>query len=88
MITGIKQYNRSDQFEQVTIIKKVNIYFDEKITSRTVFLADDSRKTLRFMMLGESEFGTGASEVMEMLKGKMNVAGLEWLTYIQGGFIF
>ena len=73
MITGIKQYNRSDQFEQVTIIKKVNIYFDEKITSRTVFFADDSRKTLSFMMPGESEFGTDAFEVMEKLKGEMNV---------------
>ena len=73
MITGIKQYNRSDQFEQVVIIKKANIYFDGKITSRTVFFADDSRKALSFMMPGESKFGTGFSEVIKMLKGEMNV---------------
>ncbi len=73
MITGIKQYNRSDQFEQVVIIKKANIYFDGKITSRTVFFTDDSRKALSFMMPGESKFGTGFSEVIKMLKGEMNV---------------
>ena len=73
MITGIKQYNRPAYFENVMIIKTANIYFDGKITSRTVFFADDSRKTLSLMMPGESKFGTGFSEVIKMLKGEMNV---------------
>ncbi len=63
----------SDQFENVTIIKKANIYFDGKVTSRTVLFADGTRKTLGFMMPGEYEFSTGVSEVMEVLNGEMNV---------------
>jgi purine/pyrimidine-nucleoside phosphorylase len=63
----------SDQFENVTIVKKANVYFDGKVTSRTVLFADGTRKTLGFMMPGEYEFSTGAREVMEMLNGELDV---------------
>jgi purine/pyrimidine-nucleoside phosphorylase len=63
----------SDRLENVTIIKKANVYFDGKVTSRTVLFADGTRKTLGFMMAGEYEFSTGVAEVMEMLNGAMNV---------------
>lgn len=48
----------SDQFENVTVIKKANVYFDGKVTSRTVLFPDGSRKTLGFMLPGEYEFNT------------------------------
>jgi len=69
----MEKSNMSDKFENVTIIKKANVYFDGKVTSRTVFFADGTRKTLGFMMPGEYEFSTGASEVMEILNGEMDV---------------
>jgi uncharacterized protein YaiE (UPF0345 family) len=43
-----------DKFENVTIIKKANIYFDGKVTSRNVFFADGTRKTLGFMLPGST----------------------------------
>ena len=63
----------SDSFENVTIVKKANVYFKGKVTSRTVLFADGTRKTLGIMMPGEYEFGTGSREVMEMLSGEMKV---------------
>lgn len=62
-----------EQFKQVSVVKKANIYFDGKVTSRTVVFADGSKKTLGIMLPGEYEFGTGAAELMEMLAGKMEV---------------
>jgi purine/pyrimidine-nucleoside phosphorylase len=63
----------SDQFENVTVIKKANVYFDGKVTSRNVYFQDGSRKTLGFMLPGEYEFSTAAPEFMEMLQGEMDV---------------
>lgn len=62
-----------EQFENVTLVKKANIYFDGKVTSRTVKFSDGTHKTLGIMMPGEYEFGTDAAEVMEILQGKMDV---------------
>jgi uncharacterized protein YaiE (UPF0345 family) len=62
-----------DKFENVTIQKKANIYFDGKVTSRTILFSDGSRKTLGFMLPGEYGFSTGVGEVMELLNGWMEV---------------
>ena len=77
----------SDRFDNVTIVKKANVYFDGKVTSRTVLFPDGTRKTLGFMMPGEYEFGTGARELMEMLNGEMDVllpGQSEWQTFEAG----
>jgi purine/pyrimidine-nucleoside phosphorylase len=63
----------ADKFENVTIIKKANIYFDGKVTSRTVLFPDGTRKTLGFMLPGEYEFNTGARELMELLNGTLEI---------------
>jgi purine/pyrimidine-nucleoside phosphorylase len=62
-----------DRYENVTIIKKANVYFDGRVTSRTVVFGDGSRKTLGIMMPGDYEFSTGAAELMEVLNGDMRV---------------
>ena len=62
-----------EKFEEITIVKKANIYFDGKVTSRTVFLADGSRKTLGIMLPGDYEFSTAAAEVIEILGGELEV---------------
>jgi uncharacterized protein YaiE (UPF0345 family) len=36
----------STQFDNVTVLKKGNVYFDGKCVSHTVLLADGSKKTL------------------------------------------
>ena len=40
----------------VTVIKRANVYFGGKVTSRTVILENNEKKTLGFMQPGEYEF--------------------------------
>ncbi|MCR8843997.1 pyrimidine/purine nucleoside phosphorylase [Paenibacillus sp. SC116] len=61
------------QFEQVTVVKAANIYFDGKVTSRTVLFGDGTKKTLGIMMPGEYEFGTDVEELMEITSGRLDV---------------
>ncbi|GFN32101.1 pyrimidine/purine nucleoside phosphorylase [Paenibacillus xylaniclasticus] len=74
------------QFEGVSVVKKANVYFDGKVTSRAVIFADGTKKTLGIMMPGEYEFGTDAKEIMEIQAGDLKVllpGESEWL-HIQG----
>ena len=61
------------QFEKVTVVKAANIYFDGKVTSRTVLFADGRKKTLGIMLPGDYEFGADQKETMEILTGKLDV---------------
>lgn len=61
------------QFDQVSVVTKANIYFDGKVTSRTVLFPDGTKKTLGIMMPGQYEFGTDAKEVMEIQAGELKV---------------
>lgn len=75
------------ELKNVTIVKKANIYFDGNVTSRTVLLADGTKKTLGIMMPGDYEFGTDAAEIMELLAGRMDVllpGETEWKTFGEG----
>ena len=75
------------QFENVTVVKKANVYFDGRVTSRTVLFPDGSRKTLGVMLPGEYEFGTDAPEVMEVLAGSMKVlipGAVGWQVFTAG----
>ena len=78
-----------DIFENVSITKKANVYFDGQVTSRTVSFQDGSKKTLGIMLPGEYEFNTDAKELMEITSGQMEVLlpGGEWQS-IQGGESF
>lgn len=74
-------------FKNVTIVRKANVYFDGKVTSRTVMFPDGTRKTLGIMFPGEYEFGTAEKEIMEILAGDLdvmlpNAAG--WVTFEEG----
>lgn len=79
--------NIMDQFEKVTVIKKANVYFDGKVTSRTVLFADGTKKTLGILLPGEYEFGTADKEIMEVLGGEIKtlLPGKDtWETYKEG----
>ena len=60
-------------FNGVNIIKKANIYFDGKVTSRSIELEDGAQKSLGIMQEGEYRFNTAAAEVMEILSGDIEV---------------
>ncbi len=76
-----------EDFKNVTVVKKANVYFDGKVTSRTVLFADGSKKTLGILLPGEYEFGTADKEIMEVLAGEIKtlLPGKEsWESYPAG----
>ena len=74
-------------FDNVSVVKAANIYFDGQVTSRVVMFADGSKKTLGIMMPGEYEFGTDTNELMEIQVGEMEVllpGADDWQTFAAG----
>ncbi len=61
------------QFKNVTVDKKASVYFDGKVSSRTVRFDDGSHKTLGIMLPGEYTFGTADKEIMEIMSGEMDI---------------
>lgn len=75
------------QFDQVSVVKKANIYFDGKCVSHTVLFPDGSRKTVGVIFPSTLTFTTGAPEVMELNAGhcRVRLQGQdEWKTYAGG----
>lgn len=78
------------EFNNVSITREANVYFDGNVTSRTVTFTDGTSKTLGIMMPGEYTFGTAKAEVMEIMAGELTYridGSDEWLT-INGGESF
>ena len=78
------------EFKNVTVMKEASVYFDGKVTSRTVLFEDGSRKTLGIMLPGDYEFGTEDKEIMEITSGDLDVLISDeegWKT-IKGGEAF
>lgn len=61
------------QFDNVSVIKKANVYFDGKCISHTVLLADGTQKSVGVILPATLTFTTGAPEVMELLGGRARV---------------
>ncbi|EKO15552.1 pyrimidine/purine nucleoside phosphorylase [Leptospira kirschneri] len=78
------------QFENVTVLKKANVYYDGKATSRSILFQDGSKKTLGILMPGQYDFGTDEKEIMEILDGELLVKlpGQEVWKEIKGGQSF
>ncbi|MGM0216252.1 pyrimidine/purine nucleoside phosphorylase [Enterococcus sp. AZ109] len=73
--------------KNVDAVKKANIYFDGKVTSRTLIQADGSKITLGFMLAGDYIFGTNEEELMTVLQGEMAVLlpnETKWKTITEG----
>ncbi|PHQ65378.1 MAG: hypothetical protein COB99_04355 [Sulfurimonas sp.] len=70
------------KLENVSVVKEANIYYDGKVTSRTVELADGSIVSLGIMLPGNYTFGTNEAEIMEMLSGDLEIKlpNEEWKT--------
>lgn len=75
------------QFDQVSVVKKSNVYFDGKCVSHSVLFADGTRKTLGVIFPSLLTFNTGDPEVMEVVSGSCRVrldGETEWKHYTAG----
>jgi uncharacterized protein YaiE (UPF0345 family) len=75
------------QFDQVSVVKKANVYFDGKCVSHTVLFPDGSRKTVGVIFPATLTFNTGAPEVMEVTGGRCRVrlpGQSDWKDYAAG----
>jgi uncharacterized protein YaiE (UPF0345 family) len=61
------------EFSNVTAVAKANIYFDGRVVSHSIILADGSRKTLGLIYPGSFHFNTKAAERMEIIAGTCRV---------------
>ena len=75
------------QFDNVSVVKQANVYFDGKCVSHTVILADGTRKTVGVVLPSSLTFNTGAPEIMECVGGTCRVrlkGESEWASYSSG----
>jgi uncharacterized protein YaiE (UPF0345 family) len=56
-----------------TIQKEANIYYDGKVTSRTITLENGDVQSLGIMLPGEYTFTTQKAEKMEMMSGDLEI---------------
>jgi len=61
------------EFNNVTVQKEANIYFEGKVISTSISFPNGSKKTLGVMLTGEYEFNTEQKEIMEIMSGKLEV---------------
>ena len=74
-------------FDNVSIERLANMYFDGKVTSRTVVFPSGEKKTLGIMMPGEYRFDTAKKELMEIQAGSVSVllpGSDDWQTFSGG----
>lgn len=78
------------EFKNATVVAKANIYFEGKVTSRTLYTADGVKKTLGIFLPGEYHFNTAAEELMEILAGEVDIrlAGEKEFTLYTGNTHF
>ena len=75
------------QFDNVSVVKQANVYFDGKCVSHTVVFADGSKKSVGVIFPSQLVFNTGAPEIMEINGGvcKVRLTGeSDWKTYSAG----
>ncbi len=64
----------SDKFDNVSVAKKANVFFDGQCVSHSVFFPDGTRKTCGVIMPGAKlTFNVGVPELMEITSGECSV---------------
>ena len=64
----------SDKFDNVSVVKKANVFFDGKCVSHSVLFPDGTRKTVGVIMPGSQlTFNVDAPELMEITAGTCEV---------------
>jgi hypothetical protein len=71
------------QFDNVSVVKQANVYFDGKCVSHTVQFADGTKKSIGVILPAMLTFNTGAPERMETVAGNCRYrlkGATEWKT--------
>ena len=79
--------SQNTHFDQVSVVKQANVYFDGKCVSHTVQFADGSKKTIGVILPSSLTFNTGVPEVMEGVGGSCRIrlkGESEWKSYAAG----
>ena len=79
--------SNSAQLDNVSVVKKSNIYFDGKCISHNVIFADGTKKSVGVIFASSLRFNTGAPETMEIVGGlcKVRLADAsDWTSYGPG----
>jgi purine/pyrimidine-nucleoside phosphorylase len=77
------------QFDDVSVLCKANVYFDGKVISHTLLFKDGRKKTVGVIFPGSYAFNTGDPERMEIISGacRVRLAGeQDWRSYPAGTF--
>lgn len=77
----------TSQFDNVSVVKKANIYFDGNCVSHTVNFPDGTKKTVGVIFPSALTFNTGTPEIMELNGGKCRVRlkdEADWKIYESG----
>ena len=61
------------QFDNVSVVKKGNVFFDGKCVSHSVLFADGTRKTVGVILPGTLTFNVSTPELMEITSGTCRV---------------
>ena len=75
------------QFDNISVTKKANVYFDGKCVSHTVQFADGTRKSVGVILPARLTFNTGVAEIMEGVDGNCRVllkGETEWKSFGAG----
>lgn len=70
------------QFDNVSVVKRANVYFDGKCVSHTVQFADGVKKSVGVVLPATLTFNTGVPEIMETVAGscRYKIKGEDWKT--------
>jgi uncharacterized protein YaiE (UPF0345 family) len=61
------------QFDNVSVLKQGNVYFDGLCVSHTLILANGEKKTVGVILPSKLVFNTAAAEIMEIVAGVCHV---------------
>ena len=65
--------SQTTQFDNVSVQKTANVYFEGKCVSHSLTLADGTKKSVGVILPATLTFNTGAPEIMEVLQGQCSV---------------
>ena len=75
------------QFDNVSVVKQANVYFDGKCVSHTVLWPEGTRKSVGVILPSSLTFNTGEPERMEVVHGSCRVrlpGSSSWQRYEAG----